>query len=803
MNIVIKRDYAIIARRGVALCSLAIALAVVDLNGCAPTTAVIQLSNRAAASNAGIASDDRDALDQGNLGFIRDKYAKADWNNLPVEQLSLLCDVLLKYGEYDGASTCLDTYERRIEHGEGTRDRSTVGRMLSGKRALIALALGNPGLTRSLLTNADDQGSQYVRGLADIQLAHRLAPQQANDALVLQYNSEARAIADRLALQFDPAPVYYAASLYAASGDCQRSLDLLNDPERRLLRNYGLVSSKNFFGSDVQTKPFRLDIFGEFSFGWFGKTAFAPAANVYVEYLAARCLRELHRDAEARVRYDALLVYPYIQAYRDVYWRALYDRAQLAIAQGDEATVSLLLQKSIEVIESVRSFVSTEQDRIAFFDDKQDVYAKLIELLIRQGQPKRALEYVERSRSRALVDLLSSRRQIGASPEARSLVVENDRAEEKLNTVSFHDPSGIETQIAAVEKEHERIRRSAPDLAPLVTVPPVMIDEIRSRLSSDEAAIVYFKSSQKWWAFVLERDSLAVQPLASGSIEADALAFQSVLTKPRHSGSLAEGQMLYKDLMETPLQGLHAKRLVIVPTDVLHHVAMAALHDGSRYLIERYAINVVPSLSTFVLPQKPTTGEGGLIIGNPNKGGEYNLPAAESEARAIATSAPGSKLLIGPEATIDALRSDAGGHRFFHFAGHGILDQNDPLNSGLFLAPSSGGVELLTAGDLYNMQLPVELAVLSGCETGLGQITTGDDVIGVLRGFLYAGPRTVVGSLWKIDDNSTMELMKAFYRAYLSGQDPPEALRNAQLVLINQRRPPFYWASFFATSIQG
>jgi CHAT domain-containing protein len=803
VNNTIKHDYAIIACRGVTLCSFAIALAVVALNGCAPTTAALQLSNRAAATNAGIGSDDRAALDQGNLQFIRDKYAKADWNSLTVEQLSLLCDVLLKFGEYDRTKICLDAFDKRIERGEGTGDRTTGENILAGKRALIALALGKPDLARSLMANASDQGSLYVLGLADIQLAHRTVLQDKTNERVSQYDAEAKGIADKLALQFNPAPVYYAASLYAASGDYQRALDLLNDPERRLLRNYGLVSSKNFFGSEVETSPFRLDIFGEFSFGWLVKSAFAPTANVYVEYLAARCLKELHRDAEARMRYDALLAFPYIQAYRDVYWRALYDRAQLAIAAGDDKAAVVFLQKSIEVIESVRSFVATEQDRIAFVDDKQDVYASAVELLIRGNQPTRALEFVERSRSRALVDLLSSRDQIGTSPEARQLVAENERVEEGLNTTSFHETRGIDTQIAAVENEHTIIRQRAPDLAPLVTVPPVMIDEILSRLTSDEAAIVYFKSSQKWWAFVVERDSVTVHPLSAASIEDDAEAFQTVLRQPKHSSSLAEGRKLYKDLMEAPLQGLHAKRLVIVPTGVLHHVAMAALHDGSQYLIERYAINVVPSLSTLVLAQKPTAGEGGLIIGNPNKGGEDSLQAAENEALAIATFAPGSKLLIGPEVTLDALQSDAGGHRFFHFAGHGYFNQDAPLNSGLLLAPSPSGAELLTAADLYNMQLPVELAVLSGCETGLGQITTGDDVIGLIRGFLYAGPRTVVGSLWKIDDSSTLTLMKTFYRAYLSGQQPSDALRSAQLMLINQQRTPFYWASFFVTSIQG
>ena len=118
------------------------------------------------------------------------------------------------------------------------------------------------------------------------------------------------------------------------------------------------------------------------------------------------------------------------------------------------------------------------------------------------------------------------------------------------------------------------------------------------------------------------------------------------------------------------------------------------------------------------------------------------------------------------------------------------------------LAPSSGQLRPLTAGELFHTRLNVDLAVLSGCSTGLGQITTGDDVIGLVRGFLYAGPKTVVGSLWVVDDSNTATLMKTFYRSYLSGKQPPDALRDAQVDLIKRQLTPFFWASLFVTSVQ-
>ena len=146
-------------------------------------------------------------------------------------------------------------------------------------------------------------------------------------------------------------------------------------------------------------------------------------------------------------------------------------------------------------------------------------------------------------------------------------------------------------------------------------------------------------------------------------------------------------------------------------------------------------------------------------------------------------------------------------YRMVHFATHGLVNSQHPELSGLVLSlvnekgkPQNG---FLALQDIYNLNLPVELVVLSGCETALGKDIQGEGLIGLTRGFMYAGAARVVASLWKIDDLATAELMARFYKAIEEqGMRPAAALQAAQIQIWRQQRwkSPYYWAAF---QIQG
>jgi hypothetical protein len=183
------------------------------------------------------------------------------------------------------------------------------------------------------------------------------------------------------------------------------------------------------------------------------------------------------------------------------------------------------------------------------------------------------------------------------------------------------------------------------------------------------------------------------------------------------------------------------------------------------------------------------------------------LPFTRREADEIAR-------LVPPAARFEALGFDAarpaatsaelGQFRFVHFATHGFSNAAHPELSGLVLSlfdrEGRATDGFLTANDIFHLKLPVELIVLSGCRTGLGQDVKGEGLVGLTRGFMYAGAARVVVSLWDINDEATAELMARFYKGMLGteGRRPAAALRAAQLALWQKKQwqAPYYWAAF-------
>lgn len=177
------------------------------------------------------------------------------------------------------------------------------------------------------------------------------------------------------------------------------------------------------------------------------------------------------------------------------------------------------------------------------------------------------------------------------------------------------------------------------------------------------------------------------------------------------------------------------------------------------------------------------------------------------EAESIVMAAPAGSWMkaVGFKANrATATSPELRGFGIVHFATHGILDDKHPELSGvvLSLVNESGQPEngFLRLGDIYKLTLPVDLVVLSACQTGLGKEVKGEGLVGLTRGFMHAGAARVVASLWKVDDEATAELMKHFYRHMLGGRMPvASALRQAKLDMMQAReqwREPYYWAGF-------
>jgi CHAT domain-containing protein len=182
------------------------------------------------------------------------------------------------------------------------------------------------------------------------------------------------------------------------------------------------------------------------------------------------------------------------------------------------------------------------------------------------------------------------------------------------------------------------------------------------------------------------------------------------------------------------------------------------------------------------------------------------LPFSREEAEAIVAAAPAGKGMkaIGFRASrVTAIGAELAQYRIVHFATHALLNNEHPELSGIVLSlvdeqgrPQDGFLRL---HEIYNLNLPVELVVLSACQSGLGKDVKGEGLVGLVRGFMYAGASRVVASRWKVNDWATAELMKQFYTRMLKdGMRPAAALRAAQVAMWKQKRwqAPYYWAGF-------
>jgi CHAT domain-containing protein len=476
----------------------------------------------------------------------------------------------------------------------------------------------------------------------------------------------------------------------------------------------------------------------------------------------------------------------------DVMWRT---------GKPDEAIPHY--QRAIQQIESIRSVLQTEEFRQSYFEGQLRAYVRIMDALLLSGKPEEAFTYSEHARSRVFLDVLGSRVQLA---RVKSGLLEEERAlQERIAglkarlTGEGDEEEGIDrgrlaSELRETEKKYntflEKVRKQDREQASLMTVEPLTLVEVQQLLDPGTTLIEYFVTERGIFIWVVEKEKLQFQRVA---LPREDLG-KSVKTLRESIFSLGEknkfdeaSALLYKQLIEPLLSHITGKELIIVPHDVLHYLPFHALvgPDG-HYLIEKYPIYYLSSASLlqFVKEKRKAGGEKVLAFGNPDLGDpEKNLEYAELEAAEVKNVYPQSTVYVKKDASEEKSKSLSPTHDILHFATHAQLNEDDPLSSAVLLAKEDKEDGRLEVREIFGMDLKANLVVLSGCDTGLGKLSTGDELVGLTRAFIYAGTPSVVASLWSVDDSSTAQLMASFYRN-LKTMSKVEALRQAQLELI-------------------
>jgi CHAT domain-containing protein len=329
---------------------------------------------------------------------------------------------------------------------------------------------------------------------------------------------------------------------------------------------------------------------------------------------------------------------------------------------------------------------------------------------------------------------------------------------------------------------------------------------LRRDLGPDTALVEYTSLDGELLAFVVREGGVRVVRGLGTEEEANALLaafrFQTDALRHgaggvrRHLASLAERTRrhlagLYDLLLrpvEAEIEG--CARLAVVPHRALHYVPFHALHDGSAYVVEAREVSYSPSATVlrYCLAGGQSAYRSALLLGLSDE----RIPRVREEVRALAELFPRAVARLDGEATLAALREHAPASDVLHLACHGQFRPDNPLFSSLRLADG-----WLNVRDAYGLDLRRGgLVTLSACETGMSAVAPGDELMGLVRGFFSAGARSLVLSLWPVDDDATARTMSDFYTYLCAGSRPAAALRSAQLNLLREQPHPFFWSPF-------
>jgi len=345
----------------------------------------------------------------------------------------------------------------------------------------------------------------------------------------------------------------------------------------------------------------------------------------------------------------------------------------------------------------------------------------------------------------------------------------------------------------------EKIEKLNSELASLVSINPLKASEIQTLLDGETALIEYFVGMESRFIFLVTQEKVLAVPLGADPEK----LFQKIrefriravegitldgLVMKTYEKSLSELYEMLIQPIEREISG--KKRLVIVPQGMLHYLPFQALlSKEGKYLLESFSISYLPSAS--VLKYARGKNKGNRVdlfaVGNPITD-LPPLPAAEQEAQEISALFEKKLLLTGRQATKTSMKSQSPKYDLLHLSTHGEMIELNPLKSNLRFTPSERDDGKLTVSEIFDMGIKANLVTLSACETGLvrgegGDFPQGDDLVGLSRAFIHAGAPAVIASLWKVSDDSTVELMRAFYRN-LKSMSKSEALRKAQLDLM-------------------
>jgi CHAT domain-containing protein/predicted negative regulator of RcsB-dependent stress response len=515
-------------------------------------------------------------------------------------------------------------------------------------------------------------------------------------------------------------------------------------------------------------------------------------------------------------RYKGFLVEAEMFGALDLVWRVGFRAGSLLAKNKNYAQAKTFLVKAVDAIEKTRSNIREDTIKQMFSGSVQEVYEATVGLLFDMGKFSQGFDYLERGKARAFLDMLAGRSlkpKVAANPQIIQQIASLDgkieKAARSLKALKGPQRRGAYIQFKSLLKEKsralERIKDQSLSYASSLSVATASARKIQSSLPVDAALISYFLEDSRAIIWTVDRNSIQATLAKNNGRKIAQWAgdYREALASGQTELAKSLGSKLYASLIE-PIRGrLNSKqKLIVVPSGALHYLPFAGLRgsDG-KYLIENQTVAALPNASSLFYVEGAIATDKGKILafGDPQRDRESRLEFANKEVQVASKSFPKKITLTGENAKESVLKNlskiDA---EVLHFAVHGRFDKRDPLKSALLLTKDSNEDGDLETYEIYGLNINSNLVVLSACESGIGKLARGDEVQSLNRAFIYAGAGGVIGSLWKVSDESTFKLMTYFYEE-LPKRGPAGALRFAQIKLMKEFPSPYHWAAFYLT----
>ncbi|AXT52206.1 CHAT domain-containing protein [Aquimarina sp. BL5] len=507
------------------------------------------------------------------------------------------------------------------------------------------------------------------------------------------------------------------------------------------------------------------------------------------------------------------------------------------------------------LIEYTRKSYQRHEDKLFFAKQAKGIYANAIkaELLLQEATKEEnnnisiPYSYIEKSKSNTLKDLLNdsnAKNYIGL-PSKLNEVEKNLRVnkafyQSKINE-EFSKKERDSVKITSYESELFNISRKQDSLTKVLekNYPKyhqlkyknevISVADVQEKLDDKKTLLEFFTADSITYAFTISKSKIAVMELSTPKLDEQIEQFRSSITK-NYDAYKEISYRLYQTLVAPIKQELVGNQLIIVPDGSLWHLNFDLLlteENASNnpktgpYFLKEYAISYANSATLLFGDQQEqiiskeqqeclafSFSSGDTISTTRNvslkafRNLGMDLPGTREEIKAIANIVDG-QYFYGSEATEQNFKEHAGAYNILHLALHGDVDNERPENSRLYFTKSKDTIEdnYLYSHELFALDIPAELTVLSACNTGTGKIAKGEGIMSLGNAFQYAGTKSLLLTNWEVSDETTPKIMEYFYTNLKEGKNKAEALQQAKLQFLTTTNEetyhPYYWGGFY------